>query len=208
MAHTLYIVGIGPGDPDYVVPKGKQLIHEAKVLAGSERSLEDFAEPGQVTFPVTGKLAELVEFVRSQLSEHNVVVMVSGDPGYYSLLPYLKKNFPDTPLEVIPGISSVTFAFARLGEPWQEAELLSFHGRVPSADTLYYEEGRRLAFLTDRQYNAAAIARILIEHGWPDSTKAAACERLSYADERIQRGLLGDIAELTGFAHAVLVVMG
>ena len=42
MAHTLYIVGIGPGNPDYVVPKGLNLIKHATVLVGSERSLEDF----------------------------------------------------------------------------------------------------------------------------------------------------------------------
>ena len=36
MAHTLYIVGIGPGNPDYVVPKGLNLIKHATVLVGSE----------------------------------------------------------------------------------------------------------------------------------------------------------------------------
>ncbi|ETJ44316.1 Precorrin-6y C5,15-methyltransferase (Decarboxylating), CbiE subunit, partial [human gut metagenome] len=56
MAHTLYIVGIGPGNPDFVVPKGLNLIKHATVLVGSERSLEDFQEPGQITYPVTGKL--------------------------------------------------------------------------------------------------------------------------------------------------------
>ena len=45
MAHTLYIVGIGPGNPDYVVPRGLNLIKHATVLVGSERSLEDFQEP-------------------------------------------------------------------------------------------------------------------------------------------------------------------
>ena len=40
MAHTLYIVGIGPGNPDYVVPRGLNLIKHATVLVGSERSLE------------------------------------------------------------------------------------------------------------------------------------------------------------------------
>ena len=39
MAHTLYIVGIGPGNPDYVVPRGLNLIKHATVLVGSERSL-------------------------------------------------------------------------------------------------------------------------------------------------------------------------
>ena len=93
MAHTLYIVGIGPGNPDYVVPRGLNLIKHATVLVGSERSLEDFQEPGQTTYPVTGKLSVLAEQIERELNDHDVVVMVSGDTGYYSLLPYLKKKF-------------------------------------------------------------------------------------------------------------------
>ena len=127
MAHTLYIVGIGPGNPDYVVPRGLNLIKHATVLVGSERSLEDFQEPGQITYPVTGKLSLLAEQIERELNEHDVVVMVSGDTGYYSLLPYLKKKFTANPIEVVPGISSMTFAFARLNEVWHDADLSLIH---------------------------------------------------------------------------------
>ena len=91
MAHTLYIVGIGPGNPDYVVPRGLNLIKHATVLVGSERSLEDFQEPGQITYPVTGKLSLLAEQIEQELKSHDVVVMVSGDTGYYSLYEAGKK---------------------------------------------------------------------------------------------------------------------
>lgn len=208
MEHTIYIVGIGPGNPDYVVPKGLSLISEAKVLVGSDRALEDFAREGQITYAVTGKLGELTEFITAHLVDHDVVVTVSGDPGYYSLLPFLKKKFPEFSIEVVPGISSMTYAFARLGEPWQNADLLSFHGRKPAEERLQYAEGKTLGFLTDKEYNPAHIAEILIKHGWPADTRAAACERLSYADERIERGTLQSLTSLAGFYHSVLVVMG
>ncbi len=208
MEHTIYIVGIGPGNPDYVVPKGLDCIGRAEVLIGSARALEDFAKTDQITYPVAGKLTEMTEFIRSHLECTDVVVMVSGDPGYYSLLPYLKKQFSEHRIEVIPGISSITYAFARLGEPWQNAELLSFHGRVPPVEKLAYKEGRALGFLTDKEYNPAHIAKILMTHGWTPDTKAAACERLSYEDERIVRGTLQEISELEGFYHSVLVVTG
>lgn len=209
MDHTIYIVGIGPGNPDFVVPKGLRLMKEAKVLIGSARALEDFARDSQITYPVTGQLGEMADFMAEQLKEHDVVVLVSGDPGYYSLLPYIKKKFPAHPIDVIAGISSMTYAFARLAEPWQTAELLSFHGRIPPVAKLGYEEGKALGFLTDKEYNPSAIAKLLIEeHGWPETTRAAACERLSYEDERIERGTLKDISTLDGFYHSVLVVMG
>ena len=208
MEHTLYIVGIGPGHPDYVVPRGLRLMREAKVLIGSERALEDFAQPGQETYVVTGKLTELADFIEEKLKASDVTVTVSGDPGYYSLLTYLKKRFPDTPIDVTAGLSSITFAFARLGETWQNASLLSFHGRVPEPELLRYEQGRRLAFLTEPKYNPAYIAAELQRYGWPADTKAAACERLSYEDERIVKGTLAELESLAGFGHSVLVVTG
>ena len=196
MAHTLYIVGIGPGNPDYVVPRGLNLIKHATILVGSERALEDFQEPGQITYPVTGKLSLLAEQIERELNDHDVVVMVSGDTGYYSLLPYLKKKFTANPIEVVPGISSMTFAFARLNEVWHDADLMSFHGRQP------------MVFLTDPEYNPAHIARILIDAGWPKETRAAALERLSYDDEKIVDSTLEVLTELEGFGHSVMVVLG
>lgn len=208
MEHTLYVVGIGPGNPDYVVPRGRKLIQAAKVLVGSQRALDDFKVEGQVTYPVTGKLSLLSEQIAQELENNDVTVMVSGDTGYYSLLPYLKKQFPTVPMEVVPGISAMTFAFARLHEVWQDAELMSFHGRIPDKEKLSYAVGKKMGFLTDNEYNPAKIASYLIELGWPKDIEAAACERLSYDDERIERSTLGAISELEGFGHSVLVVLG
>ena len=86
---------------------------------------------------------------------------------------------------------------------------MSFNGRRPEETDLYYAEGRKLGFLTDPEQNPAYIARYLIEeHGWPKNTKAAACERLSYEDERIERGTLEELQKLEGFGHSVMVVLG
>jgi len=197
MAHTLYIVGIGPGNPDYVVPRGLNLIKHATVLVGSERSLEDFQD-----------LSLLAEQIERELNDHDVVVMVSGDTGYYSLLPYLKKKFTANSIEVVPGISSMTFAFARLNEVWHDADLMSFHGRQPAPEKLVYEAGKKMGFLTDPEYNPAHIARILIDAGWPKETRAAALERLSYDDEKIVDSTLEVLTELEGFGHSVMVVLG
>ena len=69
---------------------------------------------------------------------------MSGDPGYYSLLDALKRDFPSGLIEVIPGLSAMQLAFARLALPWHEASLLSFHGRRPDDKELIYSKGRIL----------------------------------------------------------------
>lgn len=205
---VLYVVGIGPGNPAYVVPKALELIRQSPVLVGSRRALLDFAQETQKVYAITAQLEALCQSIEEELQEHDVVVMVSGDTGYYSLLPYLKKKFPHRPIEVVPGISSMTFAFARLGESWHDADLMSFHGRQPKSSDLAYQEGRKLGFLTDPAHNPAYIAKVLQEHGWPAQTEAAALERLSYDDESIVRGSLSDIERLEGFGHSVMVVLG
>lgn len=208
MEHTLYVIGIGPGHPDYMVPLGHKIIKKVNVLVGSQRSLTDFAREGQITYSISSKLSEMAEFIKINLITEDVAVLVSGDTGYYSLLQYLKRTFIDTKIEVIAGISSITFAFARLQESWYDAELMSFHGREPEQANLYYKTGRKLAFLTDKNNNPAEIAKKLMSNGWPSTTRAVALQRLSYDDEEIVDENLEKISHLSGFFHAILVVLG
>ena len=204
----MIVVGIGPGNPDYVLPAALRAIREAKVLVGGSRALSDFAVDGQRTMTIRGDITAVLSFIREALSESDVVVMVSGDPGYYSLLDALRRDFDEELLSVIPGISSVQFAFARLALPWHDASLLSFHGRRPSDAELAYRPGRIIGMLTDTKNSSRTIPKLLMEMGWPEDTKAAICARLSYEDERIVRTTLAGAATEKEETHCVLVVMG
>ena len=208
MDHKIIVAGIGPGSREYILPKALHAIESARYLVGGRRALSDFAKEGQEVYPVTGKLSLLAEWMEKAILQDDVVVMVSGDPGFYSLLPWLKKRFSAVPVEIIPGISSVQAAFSVIGEPWQGALWLSFHGRVPEKEDTVYKEGRKLAFLTDYEHNPAYIADYLIEQGWPEDTKAAACEHISYENQHISRSALKDMRSLEGFGESVMVVMG
>lgn len=208
MEHTLIVAGIGPGSREYILPKALSAIESAHYLVGGRRALDEYARLGQEIYPVTGKLAPLGDWIENALKKDDVTVMVSGDPGYYSLLPWLKKRFSDYLIEVIPGISSVQAAFCLLAEPWQGASWLSFHGRVPEDAEIVYEQGKKLAFLTDYEHNPAYISEYLIRKGWPKDTKAAACEHISYENQHVEISTLVDLISLNGFGESVLVVMG
>ncbi len=204
----MIVAGIGPGHPDYVLPAALRAIREAKVLVGGSRALSDFAGEGQRTMTIRGDIPAVLAFIREALSESDVVVMVSGDPGYYSLLDALRRDFDEACLSVIPGISSVQFAFARLALPWHDASLLSFHGRRPSDDELAYAPGRIIGMLTDTKNSSRTIPKLLMEMGWPKDAKAAICARLSYEDERIVKTTLAGASEEKEETHCVMVVMG
>lgn len=92
MEYTLIVAGIGPGSKEYILPKALSVIEKARYLVGGHRALSDYGHAGQEMYPITGKLSLLADWMESALKKDDVVVMVSGDPGYYSLLPWLKKT--------------------------------------------------------------------------------------------------------------------
>ncbi|MBP2651141.1 MAG: precorrin-6y C5,15-methyltransferase (decarboxylating), CbiE subunit [Firmicutes bacterium] len=207
MEHKITVVGIGPGSPEYLLPVAKKVLDAAKVLVGSGRALKAFAPPGCQTKIIDKDIAGVLAFIRERLAETDVVVMVSGDPGFYSMLTALRNEYLPEIITVIPGISAIQLAFARLALPWQEAQLVSLHGReLGGADVGYYS-GRKLAFLTDGQHDPGYIARMLVKTGWPAAAKTILCSNLSYDDEKIVRLTLGEAADSTGFTNCIMVVM-
>lgn len=107
MEHKIIVAGIGPGAKEYVIPMAMQAINEANVLVGGTRALNEFSHQGQKTFAIKADISAVMDFIKVELNDNDVVVMVSGDPGYYSLLSALRKNFPLENLKVIPGLSSM-----------------------------------------------------------------------------------------------------
>ena len=208
MNYQIIVAGIGPGHPDYMTPEARREILGAKVLVGGRRALSQFGGEHQRTMAITKDIPAVLAFIRQELRESDVVVMVSGDPGYYSLLDALRREFPVESLRVLPGISSLQLAFSRLALPWHGARLLSFHGRVPEKEELVYRKGILLGMLTDGAYHSQRISSLLMELGWPGETSISICERLSYDEERILSMTLTEAAHGEGIGNCVLVVRG
>ena len=206
MQKKIIVAGIGPGDKNFITPAALEKIQAAKFLVGGRRALENFSNKNQITFPITADLKSVEKFISEKTLLDDVVVMVSGDPGYYSLLPFLKKNFPQIFIEVIPSISAMQLAFAKLSLSWENATLLSFHGRRPSDKDLNFESGKILGLLTDAEFNSITIPKILLELGWDKNSNLAICSKLSYADEKIILTTLEKAISAEKFCHCILIV--
>lgn len=125
---------------------------------------------------------ELIEYINMH-RDRRICVIVSGDTGFYSLLTFMRKNYSQKELNVIPGISSYQYLFSRIGEVWQDYRLLSVHGREAS----YIEElknSKGIVLLTDDKNTPYVIAKNIYEAGYKDM-EIVIGERLSYPDERI-----------------------
>ena len=208
MEHQITIVGIGPGNPEYLPPIAARAIQSANILIGSRRALISYASNGQETRVIDGNIEELIVWMRHKIQQHDMVVLVSGDPGYFSLLDVIRRELQGVKIQVIPGISSFQVAFAKLGLPWHNATLLSFHGREPSEAQLTYHSGRLISLLTDGKNNPTVIALKLCDAGWPLASQVWLCRELTYDSEQILAGTLSDIKGLTGYESCVMVVQG
>ena len=206
MQNKIIVVGIGPGSPDYLLPIALKKIKNAKVLVGSARALNTYGQEGIKKYNITGDLTAVMTFIEENLRSADVIVLVSGDPGYYSLLPALKRTFSTVEIEVIPGISSMQVAFSRIKIAWQEATLLSFHGRIPSPEQIEYIPEKVLGMLTDNTYNSKKIAEILLENNWPSTSQVWLCEKLSYDDENIVNISLAGVIQYKEIKHCIMVV--
>ena len=184
MKNKIIVAGIGPGSIDYITPAALNAIKSAKILVGGRRALSYFATDNQKSCPITGDILAVVNFIREQVQISDVVVMASGDPGYYSILDTLRRE----------------------SLPWHNATLLSFHGRHPSDDQLKYTPGKIIGMLTDGEYNSHTIPKILMSNNWPSNSKLAICARLSYSDEKILKTTLEDAATLEVVKHGILIV--
>jgi len=204
----IVVVGIGPGHPDYLLPIAAKIIASANVIVGGKRALETLAPPKAWQHVIDKNIEEAMNFIARHLQQGDVVVMVSGDPGFYSLLTRIRRSYTTERVRVIPGISSLQLAFARFALPWQDAQLVSLHGRCEEEVDLTFEMNKTMGFLTDSRYRPQVIAQLLMDNGWPADAQVYLAERLSYADEQLAQCTLQELSVRDVFAHGVMVVAG
>ena len=195
LKNKIYVVGLGPGNLDFITGAGRKAIEECEAAVGGKRQLEEIDSllSSQCERYELGKLIEVIDYLKSRQGK-KIAVVVSGDTGFYSLLPFLKKYFSNEELEVIPGISSYQYLFSRIGECWQNYTLASAHGR----DFDYIaalKKGQGVVLLTDDKNTPYVIAKNIFEAGICDAELVIG-ERLSYPDEKITIIDVSSYAEL------------
>ena len=185
-SNKINVVGLGPGNIKYLSTSGIECIKEAEIIVGSTRQLSDLkaiiSEKQEIY--ILGKLAELIAYLKENI-ERKITIIVSGDTGYYSLVPYLSKNLSKDILNIIPNISSYQYLFSKLGENWQNFRLASVHGRefdyVKNIDD---KDIAGLVLLTDDIQNPYEVSKNLYNNGIRNLTIIVG-ENLSYDNEKI-----------------------
>lgn len=194
------IVGAGPAGRAYLTQDGLAALEAAHLVIGARRVLEALGLPErieQVALSDTAKVAELLAERQAQGLER-AAVAVSGDVGLYSLAAPLRarlEGMAGVEVREHPGVSSLQLLCSRLHMPWQDAHVLSAHGRM--CDVAGAARSHALTFaLTGGATRAQDVCRSLAEQGL-GGLPVHVGERLGMDQERIVGGTAAEVADET-----------
>lgn len=190
----IHVVGIGLAGLDSLSPASLALVRSATLLIGSTRHLEAIAcglanaESLPDMWPL-GQISEVFESLRSHLSndpETRTVILATGDPLFFGLGRLLLAHFAPQQLIFHPQLSSIQLAFSRLKVPWQDATLISVHGRGEALLVQAVKRGdAKIAILTDGVLTPSAIAALIASLDLPVHYQQWVCENLGDVTENV-----------------------
>lgn len=175
---NITIVGAGMGSRT-LTAEGLRALEQADFLLGAPRLIDEFTALGKKSYGEY--LPETIARIISNTQGKNYCVLVSGDTGFYSAASGLYQALKDYSPTMLPGISSVNYLFAKLGLPWQDAKLVSCHGRQSNL-TDHVRRNRFTFALTGN--NIAELAESLTRAGFGELPVYVG-ENLGTQDERI-----------------------
>ena len=167
----------------------EDLLGDAALVVGGGRHLEMLGVEDGRAVVLEGDLSAAL--ARIEGAEGTVVVLASGDPGFFGIVRLLAGRFGRENLRVLPGLSSVALAFARAGLSWDDAVTVSAHGRDPRSAVNVCRAYPKVAVLTSPGFGPAELAGAL---GGMGRTFMVA-EKLGEKGERV---FCGDAGTVTG----------
>ncbi len=194
------MIGIGDNGAEGLLPPYIDWIHECEVLVGGERHLQFFPEFTGEKKVIKGGLSALTADLQQET--RNTVILVSGDPLFYGLGGVLARKLP---LEIYPYTSSVQLAFSKMQESWQDAYIVSLHGRSIKGFAQRIDGRKKIAILTDEKNSPQAIAKYLKKFGMTEYD-AFVAENLQGDEERCQFLTLDEMEQSSFFPLNVVIL--
>lgn len=224
MAKPCSIIGILDDGWSGLSEQARATLAAASCVTGAERTLELVAShlaAHAQQFNMDGALLRVPEWITTALSEgRTVAVLATGDPLCHGIAKLLLEKVGAENIEVLPALSTVQLAFARLGKPWQQAQIVSVHskdagewatGAAPQhglyALVRAVAEQDLLAVFTSPENDPGRIARALLAAGYGGELRLSVASRLLLPDEAISANLTLDEAATGNFASPNIVVI-
>lgn len=195
----IYILGAGPGNGEMLTQRSAELLRDADVVAGSGR-LGSLAEKlcGKKFIQCFGA-KETAELLKG-FKDKKCAVLFSGDTGFFSGAKMLLRELEGMEYEIIPGVSSISYFCAKTGESYDDAFIVSSHGR--ECNIVSHVRGHRKTIALLGENPCAKLA----EYGF-GNLRVYLGERLSYADEKISCGTVNEFAKYKPDPLSVIMII-
>jgi cobalt-precorrin-7 (C5)-methyltransferase len=203
--NPVYAVGIGPGNLEYLTPRGERAIRDADAVVGFETVVEFVREKTNADLLTCGYRDEaeaLATFADRVADGESGTAVLMGDPNHsgYQFVGKVQAAV-ERPVRVIPGISSLQVAASRARTPMEETVFVTLHksGEItPDLRRLRDEVGDRHLLVLPRPYDLMPedIAAELLDAGASPSLEALVLERLTHDDEEVTTTTLGRLRTL------------
>jgi precorrin-6Y C5,15-methyltransferase (decarboxylating) len=200
LSQKISLVGIGMGAEKTLTLEGKKALNEAELLIGAKRMTEAVQKPGQMVLHEY-RSEKIVEYIREHPKYRTVAIALSGDVGFYSGAKKLIDQL-DGNVEVICGISSVVYFMSKIGLSWDDAKIVSAHGRNCNLISLIRHNPKVFSILGTED-GVAVLASRLVYYGMGDVTLYVG-ENLSYENEKIFHDKAANLTEYRGDALSVV----
>ncbi|HBH3603107.1 TPA: cobalt-precorrin-7 (C(5))-methyltransferase [Clostridioides difficile] len=196
------IIGLGPGNLDYITKKGENLISTSDVLIGGKRNLESIKNFEGEKIVLDSNLREIIEYINNN-KEKQISIIASGDPLIYGIGRYLSKNIDNKMLNVVSGISSLQYIFSKIYIDMNDVYITSSHGKVPDFD--YILSHKKVCMVTDSKIGPKQISREIIDRNLNKIIVVG--ENLSYDNEKITIAKPEEIIRMDNFDMNVVVIL-
>ncbi|MCI0335211.1 MAG: precorrin-6y C5,15-methyltransferase (decarboxylating) subunit CbiE [Planctomycetes bacterium] len=188
----IHVIGIGDDGLEAVPNSVRQIIDSAEVLLGTDRILAIVPKSKAERHVISSDLNELVKTLESA-GNKKVAMLIYGDPMFYGLARYVMDRLGKERFVVVPHVSSMQLAFARVMESWEDAYLTDLAKHPLDAVLEKIRTAQKVGLFTTDQTGPAAVAKALLDRRIEYFT-AYVCENLGARDERVTRGTLAEIA--------------
>ncbi|WP_455538994.1 cobalt-precorrin-7 (C(5))-methyltransferase [Terrisporobacter sp.] len=196
------IIGLGPGEFDYITKMGEKLIYSSDILIGGKRNLESIENFHGEKIILSNNLKEILDFIKNNLHK-NISVIASGDPSIYGIGKYLSNNIDHEKLNIVSGISSLQYIFSKIFVDMNDVYITSSHGKIPDFD--YILSHKKVCMVTDSKIGPHEICEEIVKRNLNKIIVVG--ENLSYDNERITMGKPEEILQVEKFDMNVVVIL-
>jgi precorrin-6Y C5,15-methyltransferase (decarboxylating) len=202
----LVIVGIGDDGLAGLTEPARKVVLSADLILGAPQALSLLHEAPGRKQALEPEMSLALKQVSEALKARSPVLVSSGDPLFYGVARYLCDRLGKDQFEVVPHVSSMQLAFARVKESWEDATLINLAGRPIESLIDRIRTAEKIGLFSSDECPPPRLARALLDRGI-DYFRAFVCENLGSPDERVTQAELGALASMEFNALNVLILI-